>query len=160
LEKYKGGFGSQVAAPRPGDICACLFDVDGCFYRGKVLKRLSDGQFEILYVDYGNTETVPASHMRMIDPALSAVPPMASPFKPSFLKLPRESADALDAVAELSGLVQPVQCTPAVRAFLTSSQVMNRPLLVVPAHRFTHTLLSHPKLTLAAKCSGCSCLFS
>jgi hypothetical protein len=135
MEKYKGGFGSQAAAPRNGDMCACLFDADGCYYRGKVLKRLGDGQFEILYVDYGNTETVPASHMRMIDPALAAVPPMATPFKPSFIKLPREAADALDAVAELSGLVPRRPPAAPLRA-LTLWQAMNRPLLVVPAHRF------------------------
>jgi staphylococcal nuclease domain-containing protein 1 len=105
MEKYKTGFGPQVSAPRSGDMYACLFDVDGCYYRGKVLKRLGDGQFEILYVDYGNTETVPSSHMKGIDPSLAALPPMATPYKPSFIKLPRESSDALDAVAELSGLV-------------------------------------------------------
>ena len=105
MEKYKGGFGAAAAAPRPGDMCVCLFDADGCFYRGKVLKRAGDGQFEVLYVDYGNTETVPPSHMRSIDPTLAALPPMATPYKHSFIKLPREAADALEAVAELSGLV-------------------------------------------------------
>ena len=88
-------------------MCACLFDADGCFYRGKVLKRLPDGQFEIFYVDYGNTETVPASHMKIIEPALASLPPMATAYKPSFIKLPREGGDVLEAVAELSGLVRP-----------------------------------------------------
>ena len=104
--RYKGGFGAAAAAPRPGDSCVCLFDADGCFYRGKVLKRAGDGQFEVLYVDYGNTETVPASHIKSVDPSVAALPPMAQPYKPSFIKLPREAADALEAVAELSGLVR------------------------------------------------------
>ena len=153
MEKYKGGFGSQAAAPRPGDMCACLFEADGCYYRGKVLKRSGDGQFEILYVDYGNTETVPATHMRSIDPALAALPPMAAPYKPSFIKLPRESADALEAVAELSGLVQLARAACVVRVALTQWQVMNRPLLIIPAHRFQpQTNSASNPLTVVPSC--------
>ncbi len=142
MEKYKSGFGSQVSAPRPGDMCCCLFDADGCFYRGKVLKRLADGQFEILYVDFGNTESVPASYMRSIDPSLAALPPMATAYKPSFIKLPRESSDALDAVAELSSLVRFARAVFASRS--DAVQVMNRPLLVIPAHRHLPQLTSPP----------------
>ncbi len=42
--------------------------------------------FEVAFIDWGNTETVPASAVRPMGPALRAVEPQAAPASLAFLK--------------------------------------------------------------------------
>eukprot|EP01087_Luapelamoeba_hula_P012598 TRINITY_DN3518_c0_g1_i1.p1 TRINITY_DN3518_c0_g1~~TRINITY_DN3518_c0_g1_i1.p1 ORF type:complete len:1031 (+),score=206.74 TRINITY_DN3518_c0_g1_i1:113-3094(+) len=51
-------------AAKKNDVVACRFS-DNKWYRG-VVRSVQDGKFKIFYVDYGNTEMVPASELRQL----------------------------------------------------------------------------------------------
>ncbi len=44
--------------PRPGELCACKFIVDGEWYRARVEKVASSNKISVFYVDFGNVSTV------------------------------------------------------------------------------------------------------
>ncbi|XP_046671899.1 RING finger protein 17-like isoform X3 [Homalodisca vitripennis] len=47
-----------------GQICIAFYEPDGNWYRGKVVKVISDEQIEVLFVDYGNTEVLHSDQLR------------------------------------------------------------------------------------------------
>ncbi|GAA5975870.1 hypothetical protein JCM11641_002826 [Rhodosporidiobolus odoratus] len=58
--------------PRNGDLVSAKFSVDNAWYRAKVRRsNPAKKEAEILYIDYGNTETIPYSQLR----------PLAAQFK-------------------------------------------------------------------------------
>ena len=61
--------------PVPGDLCACQYMVDMLWYRAKV-EADNNGGFDIRYVDYGNTETVPMSRLSILDNKFLSLPTM------------------------------------------------------------------------------------
>ncbi|XP_061857202.1 tudor domain-containing protein 1 [Colius striatus] len=73
LESYCKSCKNQSFKPKLGEACCARFSGDGCWYRALVLKA-SQSVVEVLYVDYGNTETVPLSRVL--------------PITDSYLKLP------------------------------------------------------------------------
>ncbi|NXA17613.1 TDRD1 protein, partial [Ibidorhyncha struthersii] len=73
LEGYCKSCKSQPFKPKPGEACCARFSGDGCWYRALVLKA-SQSAVEVLYADYGNTETLPLSELL--------------PITDSYLKLP------------------------------------------------------------------------
>ena len=60
----------------PGVACCCQFTGDGMFYRAKVTK-VTAGEVEVCYVDYGNCEVVTAGAVLGIPPPLVAAPTFA-----------------------------------------------------------------------------------
>ena len=60
-----------------GDWVCARFSRDNLWYRAKVVGLQGDENVELLYVDYGNTETVPLSSVRVLDPSLPTCPPLA-----------------------------------------------------------------------------------
>ncbi|XP_066994116.1 RING finger protein 17 isoform X2 [Anabrus simplex] len=59
------------------------FDADKNWYRARVKKvfpnvsELEEEKIEVLYIDYGNTEIVPISRLRCINPKHTVIPPFA-----------------------------------------------------------------------------------
>ena len=49
----------------PGSLCLALFPEDELFYRAKVISW-KNNQVEVIYVDYGNIETIPIQFLRKI----------------------------------------------------------------------------------------------
>ncbi|KAK9827311.1 hypothetical protein WJX81_003519 [Elliptochloris bilobata] len=89
LDDEEGG------APPPalcvGDRCVAKFSADGQWYRAQV-EALGKGEpgrpsYEVAFIDWGNTETVPAASVRAMSPALKAVDPQAAPASLAFLKI-------------------------------------------------------------------------
>lgn len=39
-------------------ICVARYDDDGCYYRAKVLEKISDGSYRVRFIDYGNESIV------------------------------------------------------------------------------------------------------
>ena len=85
-ELYTGsgeGGGEQYALqapPNEGDFVVAMFSDDSLWYRAHVTKVCDseDGKScEVLFVDYGNSETVPVENLRIPDPSITTHPPLA-----------------------------------------------------------------------------------
>uniref|UniRef100_A0A1B6D668 RING finger protein 17 n=1 Tax=Clastoptera arizonana TaxID=38151 RepID=A0A1B6D668_9HEMI len=48
----------------PDQLCIASYHVDNMWYRGKVLKIKDDNTLDVVFVDYGNEENMPASQLR------------------------------------------------------------------------------------------------
>lgn len=64
--------GSPVLSSTVGSYCASLYS-DGNWYRGKIT-AISPGGASVLYLDYGNTESVDSSSIRALEPEFFSVP--------------------------------------------------------------------------------------
>ena len=62
-----------LSSPSPGDPCCAQFSEDGCWYRAIVISTMPNG-VTVLYIDYGNSETVPASKIKKLIPKFSELP--------------------------------------------------------------------------------------
>lgn len=98
---------AEPYTPKKGEIVAGQFTVDDHWYRAEVQKIQGD-KVQLLYVDYGNVETVTLSRVRALpaDFALSVLPRQAHHGRLAFIKAPSLSADyGVDAAALLKELV-------------------------------------------------------
>jgi len=66
--------GLTAAECTPGRPCVAFYDADGSWYRGRVVSCTS-GRVTVFYVDYGNTEVVPISHVRCAQQQFMKSPP-------------------------------------------------------------------------------------
>ena len=65
-----------LTAPSPGYPCCAQFTVDGCWYRALIRQVSRDGAL-VLYIDFGNSETLPFGKLKRL--------------LPEFLELPRQA---------------------------------------------------------------------
>ena len=75
----------------PGLICAALFDSDQSWYRAKVISQVGQSSYSVLFVDYGNVETVALMNMRKLDGSLFQYAALAVPVQIEELKALAES---------------------------------------------------------------------
>ncbi|KAJ3158927.1 hypothetical protein HDU86_002096 [Geranomyces michiganensis] len=83
-------------APRAGELCSGQFTADDQWYRARVKKvNHADKTFSVIYVDYGNAETIPASRLRPLDPAfsISVLPPQAVEARLAYVTAPALDAE-------------------------------------------------------------------
>lgn len=59
------------------------YAADEQWYRAEVISPAADSSFNVLFVDYGNTESIPVSDMHPTSPSLLEIPAQA--FKCSLL---------------------------------------------------------------------------
>ncbi|KAK6026184.1 tudor domain protein [Ostertagia ostertagi] len=86
-----------------GDLCAAPFSVDGLWYRAKV-ESIRSGQAEVLFVDYGNRETVPAPSLAQLPPGFASFPPGAKEYGLALVAIPNDKEYGLqceDALQQL-----------------------------------------------------------
>jgi staphylococcal nuclease domain-containing protein 1 len=87
--------------PKAGDMVAAKFTEDGEWYRAKIRRNDRDAKTaEVLYVDFGNSETLPWSRLRPLSqPQFSTqkVKPQAADAILSFVQFPATSEYLLDA---------------------------------------------------------------
>jgi len=98
---------AEPYTPSKGDIVAGQFTVDEHWYRAEVQKIVGD-KAQLLYVDYGNVETVDAQRVRPLgkDFALQALPRQAHHGRLAFIRAPAMTAEyGVDAAALLKELV-------------------------------------------------------
>ncbi|KAK3749426.1 hypothetical protein RRG08_003275 [Elysia crispata] len=62
---------------RPGSICAAKFSEDEAWYRG-VVQTVSNGEAQVYFVDYGNTESVPLSLICRLSASMRTMPALAA----------------------------------------------------------------------------------
>uniref|UniRef100_A0A1I7XQM5 Staphylococcal nuclease domain-containing protein 1 n=1 Tax=Heterorhabditis bacteriophora TaxID=37862 RepID=A0A1I7XQM5_HETBA len=72
-----------------GDLCAARFSVDGQWYRAKV-ENVRAGQAEVLYIDYGNRETVSASSLAQLPAGFAHFPPSAKEYGLALTAIPND----------------------------------------------------------------------
>lgn len=89
-------------APRPGDVVAGRFSGDGSWYRAHI-ERASGGEFDVFYIDYGNTERLKVDNLRPLPPVLAAGAPKAKLCTLAFLKMPSLDEDFGYESAEMLG---------------------------------------------------------
>jgi staphylococcal nuclease domain-containing protein 1 len=73
-------------APKEKEIVKAQFTADDTWYRAKVLKVLDNNEYQVQYVDYGNSEVIPASRIRKLPAELNKLPHQATEAVLAFLK--------------------------------------------------------------------------
>ena len=91
--------GFATAAPRPGALCLAQFSADDLWYRGFVEsvsgQATKNEKFWVYFVDFGNSEAVPASRLKPLAggpptaASLAAVAPLAAPAELAYLRVPQ-----------------------------------------------------------------------
>ncbi|PIC44887.1 hypothetical protein B9Z55_005098 [Caenorhabditis nigoni] len=76
-------------AAKRGDLCVAKFSEDGLWYRAKV-ESVRQGQAEIVYIDYGNRETVEAAKLAQIPGGFASFPAGVKEYNLALVKLPNE----------------------------------------------------------------------
>ncbi|CAG8525062.1 10315_t:CDS:10 [Gigaspora margarita] len=103
LEKMMSEFGfyhkNTAAIPnvdkiKTGQIVSAQFTEDDQWYRARIRKNIPEKKsVEVVYIDYGNSETIPLSRIRSIPENFRQLPPHACEAVLSFLKVPDREAD-------------------------------------------------------------------
>ena len=60
--------------PEIGELCCARFTDDGMWYRAVVEQKLSDSRMLVMFVDYGNRDSVPIDSIRRIPTAFTRFP--------------------------------------------------------------------------------------
>ncbi|CAH1250586.1 staphylococcal nuclease domain-containing protein 1-like [Branchiostoma lanceolatum] len=81
--------------PRKGDLCAAKF-VDEEWYRARV-EKVSGNQANVLYVDYGNREVIPAARLAALPSTFHTLPIQAHEYTLAFVTLPEDPEAKKDA---------------------------------------------------------------
>lgn len=95
---------------KAGDLCLAKFAADGQWYRSKVEKAHTADptapQYDVLFIDFGNRETVKGGSVRPISPELAAVGPQAHAAGLAFIKAPSLDVEyGVEAAQYLSEMV-------------------------------------------------------
>ncbi|KAG0258901.1 hypothetical protein BG011_002987 [Mortierella polycephala] len=80
--------------PRVNEIVSAKFTEDGEWYRAKVIRNVAESKsVEVIYVDYGNSETIPLSRVCPLPSQFSSLPQQAQEAVLSFVKVPELKDD-------------------------------------------------------------------
>ncbi|KAJ1524901.1 hypothetical protein ONE63_009761 [Megalurothrips usitatus] len=88
--------------PKKGDVCAAKF-VDDEWYRAKVEKVEKGGNVSVLYMDYGNRETLSATRCAQLPSAFTAEKPYATEYQLFGVTLPPDTDYTEEAVSAFRG---------------------------------------------------------
>ncbi|XP_018789649.1 PREDICTED: staphylococcal nuclease domain-containing protein 1 [Bactrocera latifrons] len=83
--------------PKRGDVCAAQFSADNQWYRAKI-ERLQGNNATVLYIDYGNKETVPTSRLASLPAGFSSDRPYATEYALALVQLPSDNEDKEEAL--------------------------------------------------------------
>ncbi|KAJ2884312.1 hypothetical protein H4R27_002193 [Coemansia aciculifera] len=107
-------------APKAGQLVAACYTVGDEWHRARVVKHMpGKREYEVLYVDFGNSEVVPVDRIRPLSAKFSALPSQAHEAQLAFVSLPNESfaPDYVnDSKEELRRLVEGRQLVANVEA--------------------------------------------
>ncbi|XP_067951454.1 staphylococcal nuclease domain-containing protein 1-like [Watersipora subatra] len=109
LEAFMADFRAEMHAnpplpgsytPKKGDLCAAKF-VDDLWYRARVEKVLKANTVQVLYIDFGNRETVSFLKTAPLPGAFITLAPQAKEYRLAFVQLPDDEDYVTDALTEL-----------------------------------------------------------
>ena len=72
-----------------GDTCAAKFSVDNEWYRAKV-ERVGGGKINVLYIDYGNRETIQPHQVAALPSAFQTPKPFAKEYGVACITPPKD----------------------------------------------------------------------
>ncbi|KAF7265330.1 hypothetical protein GWI33_021313 [Rhynchophorus ferrugineus] len=75
--------------PKRGEICAAQYSVDNEWYRVKV-EKVQSGKAQVLYIDYGNRETLNTTRLGRLPTAYSNDRPFATEYSLPYVILPKD----------------------------------------------------------------------
>ncbi|BFF99855.1 staphylococcal nuclease domain-containing protein 1 [Drosophila madeirensis] len=87
--------------PKRGDLVAAQFTFDNQWYRAKV-ERIQGSNATVLYIDYGNKETLPTNRLAALPPAFSSEKPYATEYALALVVLPADNEDKEEALRAFS----------------------------------------------------------
>ncbi|KAL6757416.1 hypothetical protein V8C86DRAFT_2625605 [Haematococcus lacustris] len=101
---------------RVGQLCCAQFSLDKQWYRAYVEKTMPlSSQYQVYFIDFGNKEVVSDKCVRLMEPALAAVPPQALQCCLAYLKVPSAGVEyaneARALLTQLLGGGQPLTAT-------------------------------------------------
>jgi len=73
--------------PQKEELVKAQFS-DDAWYRAKVVKVVGDDEYQVFYIDYGNSETVPSSRIRKLPQEFKTLKPQAVEAVLAYLKTP------------------------------------------------------------------------
>lgn len=79
--------------PKVGDLCVAKFSVDNEWYRAKVLSVQSSGNVNVLFVDYGNRETIHSNKLAHIPAGFETLGPQATEYQLALVQLSTDEDD-------------------------------------------------------------------
>lgn len=69
-------------------LCAALFSADNLWYRVRIVSNAGRGEYEIKFIDYGNTEKVSEANLRKLPAHLLAYEPQAMQAQLAYMRVP------------------------------------------------------------------------
>jgi len=82
--------------PRKGDLCAAKF-TDGEWYRARI-EKIEAGKMNVLYIDFGNRESVDIMKLATLPGSYHSLPPQAKQYHFACIALPTDEEDKQNAV--------------------------------------------------------------
>ncbi|KAG0060709.1 hypothetical protein BGZ90_003919 [Linnemannia elongata] len=80
--------------PRNGEIVSAKFTEDNQWYRAKIIRSVPESKsVEVIYVDYGNSETIPLTRVVPLPSQFSSLPQQAQEAVLSYVKVPELKDD-------------------------------------------------------------------
>lgn len=106
MKKLAAETSDQAYKPVIGELVKAQFTADDAWYRAKVTDITPQGEYDVLYIDYGNTETVPAARLRVLNAEYKDLPAQAFEAQLAFVRTPGLDEDyGQDAAMLLRDLV-------------------------------------------------------
>lgn len=109
---FHSGAGQTVTSPfaaTQGSYCSAQFSHDKQWYRARVEKVTGVNNYQVFYIDYGNSENVPGSRLRPLSPqfSIAKLPPQALELTLHHVDFPSvDSGFVEECFLELSSLLQ------------------------------------------------------
>jgi len=155
---------APYAFQKAGDLCLSKFAADGKWYRASVVERPKGNQVTVLYVDYGNTETVTLGSLKTIDKRFSALPYQAKDCYLAYIKVPdvetddfgREAAEYLRELVWDKSMYGHVEYTEGNKYYLSIGELSTGVLVnaAVVKAGFAQVDKQKPRATGPASASG------
>jgi len=79
---------TEAYKPHKDELIKAQFSADDAWYRAKVVKVVGDDEYQVFYIDYGNSESIPASRIRKLPQEFKTLKPQAVEAVLAYLKTP------------------------------------------------------------------------
>ncbi|KAL6650681.1 hypothetical protein ACP70R_009606 [Stipagrostis hirtigluma subsp. patula] len=89
--KSNDASGALPFNPSKGDVVLAQFNLDNSWNRALIVGELQgavEPEYMVFYIDYGNEDVVPYSHLRPADQSISLIPPLAKLCSLAFITVP------------------------------------------------------------------------
>jgi len=117
--------GTESHKPTFGELVRAQFSADNAWYRAKCQGEV-DGEYKVFYVDYGNSETIPASKIRKLPEKFATLKPQAAESHLAYVKPPTldqdygsEAAEFLKELVEGKTMMANVEYTDGNQLYLS-----------------------------------------